>query len=78
MARYLMHLDLFDSLCSVTGFNNLNGNSYNEHACIILQIDGKLKEQIMSCETYDSIMKLLKENNYNLTHDVNFFNEQKI
>ena len=74
MARYLMTPEVFLSLCNVSGFNNLNGNSYNEHVCIILQIDGKLKNQIICCETYDSIMNILKENNYDVTHDTNIFN----
>ena len=31
--------DLFLCLCNVRGFNNMNGNNYQEHINIILIID---------------------------------------
>ena len=36
--KYLMSPDLFHGLSSVSGFNNLNGRTYQEHVTMVLSI----------------------------------------
>ena len=48
MSTYLMTPELYHSLCNVRGFTNLNGETYQSHIIIILNIsDNDLKNEIL-------------------------------
>ena len=56
-----MTTELFNSLCNVRGFNDINGQTYNEHIIIILGnlLDEETKESILKSETSAEALKLL-------------------
>ena len=68
--KYLMSPELFHGLSNVSGFNNLNGHTYQEHVTMALSICGELKQKILVEEDYDNLMNLLKDNGYNITHSM--------
>ena len=59
--EYIMTTELFNSLCNVRGFNDINGQTYNEHIIIILGnlLDEETKESILKSETSAEALKLL-------------------
>ena len=66
--HYIMSPDLFNSLCNVRGFNDLNGKTYNEHITIILGkfLDNETKKSILNSETPEVSLKLLP---FEYTHE---------
>ena len=48
---YIMPETLFDSLQSVHGFADMNGNTYQEHICIIFKLSPEHTKNIMAKDT---------------------------
>ena len=46
----------------------MNGNTYNEHLTIILNITGELRNQIINADNTENAKKLLRENDIYITH----------
>ena len=58
--HYLMHPNLFESLKSVHGFTSMNGETYPQHICIILNdhLTDEQKKTIMSKKTQEALIYL--------------------
>tara|TARA_B100000424_G_C22783156_1_gene420954 strand:+ start:574 stop:777 length:204 start_codon:yes stop_codon:yes gene_type:complete len=63
-----MHPDLFKDLSCVSGFNNFNGKTYNEHVVLVLGLTENLRRQILECKDYEEIINKLTENDHKITH----------
>ena len=61
MTTYIMSHEMYQSLSHVRGFINMNGNSYQEHICIILSnlLTSDQKESIINTETYTGALNLI-------------------
>lgn len=66
-----MNPELFYSLCSVRGFNEMNGSTYQEHITIILDkyLSDEIKKKILSSETVEEALKYI---NVPYTHEYTF------
>lgn len=67
---YIMSPALFDRLCNVMGFNDHNGNTYQEHILIIFpNLDENTKNLILNTPDIDESLKVLNDNGINYTHE---------
>ena len=69
--KYVMHENMFYKLVNVRGFTNLNGESYQEHLVLQLNLKDKLKDLVLKSESDEDAKNILKENNIKFTHDYN-------
>ena len=67
---YLMSPTLFEGLRNVSGFTSMNGKTYPEHICIILndQLTQDQKNSIKSKTTEEDVLAYLKTI-INYTHE---------
>ncbi len=73
-----MHENLFDQLCCVRGFNNMNGKTYNDHIVLILELQGEIKDEVLQAKTPLEAKNILKKHNIMFTHEMNEMNEEKV
>ena len=69
---YIMTPDLFNQLCYVSGFNKMNGNTYQEH---IEKMFGSLMNdneiaRIRDCKNSDEALGVLKNLGVCFTHSM--------
>ena len=60
-----MNPELFYSLCNVRGFNEMNGETYQEHITIILDkyLTEDVKEKILASETVEEALSEIRHLN---------------
>lgn len=51
MSSYVMSEQMFSNLSNVHGFNNINGNTYQEHIVMCLDLSGLVKKQFLKAVT---------------------------
>jgi len=69
--NYIMAKNAFQNLSFIRGFNNMNGNSYQEHITIIFEdrLTQEQKDEILSENDSDKALCMLKSYGINYTHD---------
>ena len=70
MKNYIMTESLFNQLCQISAFNNVNGSTYQEHILIIAgeRIPTKLHEAVRKAVSGEAALKILEANNIPYTH----------
>ena len=65
--------ELFNQLCYVRGFNNLNGNTYQEHILVIAgdRIPENLHDNIKNAKTSLDALNILDDNKIDYNHNIN-------
>lgn len=68
---YIMKPTLFNNLCNVHGFCNMNGNTYQEHITIIFKdkLNKIQKSIILNVDTPSNALEKLKEYDIDFTHE---------
>ena len=69
--NYIMEEAMFNQLCNVRGFNNLNGNTYKEHIIICMKnrLSEELQNKIVNAKDGNGALSILNENNIYYTHE---------
>lgn len=71
MSNYIMSENLFTQLCCISGFNKMNGPTYQEHIIIIAgkRIPESLHHVIQHSTSGEKALDILRENNIPYTHN---------
>ena len=71
-----MNENLFKQLSNVRGFNNLNGNTYQEHITKIFsnELTYDQRTKILRESTAEGALKLLEEFDIDYTHEWDSYN----
>ena len=71
MTGYIMHPNLFETLSTVSGFNDLNGHTYQQHIIKIfgVSISSEMETQILQSTTTNEALNVLKTNHIKYSHD---------
>ena len=73
MSHYIMTQALFNQLCQVASFAEMNGRTYQEHILIIAgeRIPSDLHKDIRKAESGDDALNILTQNNIPWSHQYN-------
>lgn len=68
--NYIMKEEMFNQLSFVTGFNRLNGDTYQQHITIIFKdkLNENQKNTILNQVSGKDALKILNQFNINYTH----------
>ena len=71
MKNYIMTESLFNQLCQICSFNDVNGKTYQEHILIIAgeRIPTTLHNTIRNAVSGSAALKILEENNIPYNHN---------
>ena len=66
-----MHPNMFKTLSTVSGFNEVNGHTYQQHIIKVLKhlISEDIETQILQSPTTDEALRVLKTNNIKYSHN---------
>ena len=69
MVYYLMHPSLWSDLTQVSGFTNLNGNTYIEYINQSIPLNDEQKSELNTLKTSDQLEGFWKKHNIDVTHE---------